>query len=155
MKMSNENIKKEKLLISSCLMGEKVRYDGDDNLLDDIKILSDKYQLIPFCPEIASGMMVPRAKCEIKNINPLKIINEFGIDMTDFFIDGAKQTLHICINNNIKLALLKSKSPSCGNENIYDGTFTNQLIKGQGITANILFQNNIKVYNENQIGDLI
>ncbi|MCK5110248.1 MAG: DUF523 domain-containing protein [Arcobacteraceae bacterium] len=146
---------KPKLLISACLMGENVRYDGKNNLIEELVKLSQKYELISFCPEVASGMVIPRVPNEIQSFNPLVVKNEFGIDTTDFFIDGAKQTLHICKQHNIQIALLKSKSPSCGNLEIYDGNFNGTLVKGQGLTANILEQHNIKIYNENQIGELI
>ena len=146
---------KEKLLISACLFGENVRYDGKNNLINEIEQLKEKYDLIPVCPEVSSGMVVPRIPNEIFSIQPLVVKNQFGIDTTDYFTDGAKQTLHICMTHNVKLALLKAKSPSCGNLEVYDGNFTNTLIKGQGLTANILMQHNIKVYNENQIGELI
>ena len=148
-------INKPKLLISSCLVGQNVRYDGKNSLIDDYEKLNEKYELFYFCPEIASGMVVPRLPSEIKGIAPLVVHNEFGIDVTDYFIDGAQQALNVCNTNNINIALLKSKSPSCGNIEIYDGTFSKKLIQGQGLTANILLNNNIKVYNENQIGELI
>ena len=146
---------KPKLLISACLMGENVRYDGGNNLIDQIEQLKEKYELVPVCPEVSSGMIVPRMPNEIQSIEPLVVKNEFNIDTTEYFIDGAKQTLHICIQLDVKVALLKAKSPSCGNLEVYDGTFSKTLIKGQGLTANILMQHNIKVYNENQIGELI
>jgi uncharacterized protein YbbK (DUF523 family) len=100
-------------------------------------------------------MLIPRIPNEIFSFDPLIVKNEFGIDTTDYFIDGAIQTLNICKQHDIKIALLKSKSPSCGNSEIYDGNFNGTLVKGQGLTANILLQHNIKIYNENQIGELI
>ena len=146
---------KEKLLISACLFGENVRYDGKNNLIEELDILKEKYELIPFCPEVSSGMVIPRVPNEIQSFNPLLVKNEFGVDTTDYFTDGAIQTLHLCQKYDIRKALLKSKSPSCGNLEIYDGSFSKTLIKGQGLTANILFQNNIQIFNENQIGELI
>ena len=145
----------KKLLISACLFGENVRYDGKNNLIEELDILKDKYELIPFCPEVSSGMLIPRVPNEILSFNPLVVKNEFGIDTTDYFTDGAIQTLHICKKYDIQIALLKSKSPSCGNLEVYDGSFSKTLIKGQGLTANILTQHNIKIYDENQTGELI
>jgi uncharacterized protein YbbK (DUF523 family) len=100
-------------------------------------------------------MLIPRVPNEILSFNPLVVKNEFGIDTTDYFTDGAIQTLHICKKYDIQIALLKSKSPSCGNLEVYDGSFSKTLIKGQGLTANILTQHNIKIYDENQTGELI
>ena len=153
--MSNENIQKEKLLISACLIGENVRYDGKNNLIKELDKLNEEYELISVCPEVLGGMVVPRIPSEIVSKSPLKVQNEYGIDTTVFFTDGAMQTLYICQKYNIRKALLKSKSPSCGNLEIYDGNFDGTLVKGQGLTANILTQNNIEVFNENQIGELI
>ncbi len=149
------NNQKEKLLISACLFGENVRYDGKNNLIKELDQLKEKYELVPVCPEVMGGMVIPRIPSEIVSISPLKVQNEFGIDTTVFFTDGAMQTLYICQKYDIRKALLKSKSPSCGNIEIYDGNFNGTLVKGQGITTNILLQNNIEVFNENQIGDLI
>jgi uncharacterized protein YbbK (DUF523 family) len=146
---------KEKLLISACLLGQNVRYDGGNNLIDQIDKLNEKYELIAVCPEVSSGMSVPRIPNEIKSFNPLKVENQYGIDTTDFFTDGAIQTLHIVQKENIKFALLKAKSPSCGVYSVYDGTFSKTLIKAQGLTANILSQNNVKLYDETEIGELL
>lgn len=142
------------LLISACLVGENVRYDGKNNLISDLDRLSKYFELFYTCPEVEGGMLVPRIPCEITSTTPLKIQNEFGIDTTDFFKSGAINSLDICKKYDIKIALLKSNSPSCGNNKIYDGTFTSTLIDGIGITANTLQHNGIKVFNENQIEEL-
>jgi len=153
--MTNETEPKERILVSACLLGDNVRYDGGNNLIDNLDKLQERYEIIPVCPEIIGGLVTPRIPSEIKSFNPLTIENEFGIDTLDFFTDGAMQTLNICQKYNIKIALLKSKSPSCGIKEVYDGTFTKTLMQGQGITANILAQHNIRLYDENQIGELI
>ena len=153
--MTNKSKEKERLLISACLFGENVRYDGKNSLIAQLEQLKEKYELISVCPEVLGGMVVPRIPSEIVSTNPLKVQNEFGIDTTIFFTDGAMQTLHICKKYDIKKALLKSKSPSCGNTQVYDGNFNGTLVDGQGLTANILRRNNIQIFNENQIGELI
>ena len=145
---------KPKLLVSSCLLGMNVRYDGGNNLIDNLDKLSEDFDIFPVCPEIDGGMVVPRIPCEIISTNPLKIENEYGIDTTDFFKSGAMNSLDICKKNDIKIALLKSKSPSCGNLKIYDGTFSSTVIDGVGITANTLKYNGINIFNENQIKEL-
>ena len=145
---------KPRLLISSCLYGQNVRYDGGNSLINEIDQLNEKFELIPFCPEVQGGMVVPRMPCEIVSSTPFKIENEYGVDTTHFFMDGAMQALHICNENNIKAVLLKSKSPSCGNEKIYNGKFDGTLINGIGVTAQLLISNGFKVFNENQIKEL-
>jgi len=147
-------MKKRKLLVSSCLLGENVKYNGENNLIEEINKLSTIFEIVSICPEVLGGMTIPRLPCEIVSMNPLQINNEYGIDMKDHFIDGALQSNLIASKYNIKIALLKSNSPSCGNIQIYDGTFKNKLINGSGTTANILIQNGVKVFNENQIDEL-
>jgi uncharacterized protein YbbK (DUF523 family) len=146
---------KEKLLISSCFLGENVRYDGSNNLIHDLDKLNKRFDFIHVCPEVMGGMTIPRMPCEITSFKPLEIKNEFGINMTEHFLDGARQTLLIAQQNEIKYALLKSNSPSCGNKNIYDGTFSKILIKQAGVTARFLQDHNIKVFNENEINKLL
>lgn len=155
-----------KILISSCLLGEDVRYDGNNSsiafdpkfsfslkeLFMDILCENEIYS---FCPEVAGGLGVPRIPAEIiKNNKPFIVKNQDGTDVTINFLLGAKKALDICLEENIKVALLKANSPSCGNIRIYDGTFTNQLVDGQGLTARLLSENGIEVFNETQLKDL-
>lgn len=155
-----------KILVSSCLLGENVRYDGENSsvttnpkisfsqkeLFMDILCENEIYS---FCPEISSGLETPRLKAEIISKNkPFKIENINGVDVTINFLIGAKKALDLCKNENILVALLKSKSPSCGNRQIYDGTFSNNLVDGQGMAAKLLEENGIKVFNENELKEL-
>ena len=142
----------EKILISACLVGDNTKYNGGNNLHPLIDQLLLKYDLIPFCGEQQGGLGTPRRPSEIING---KVINDRGKDMTSHYIDGAKKALSICQYLNIHIAILKENSPMCGVNNIYDGTFTNKKINGQGILTQLLIKNNIKVYNEDNIEELI
>ena len=155
-----------KILISSCLLGEDVRYDGNNssvafnpNISFSLKelfmdILCDN-EIYSFCPEVAGGLGVPRIPSEIvKTDKPFIVQNAEGADVTINFLVGAKKALDVCTQEDIKVALLKANSPSCGNINIYDGTFSNNLIEGQGLTARLLKENGIEVFNETQLKDL-
>ena len=155
-----------KILISSCLLGEDVRYDGNNSSIAFnpkfafslkelfMDILCDN-EIYSFCPEVAGGLGVPRIPAEIvNNDKPFIIKNEQGADVTINFLLGAKKALDLCLEENIKVALLKANSPSCGNINVYDGTFTNNLVEGQGLTARLLKENNIEVFNEKQLNEL-
>lgn len=146
---------KKKLLISSCFIGENVKYNGGNNLLQSLELIKEKYELFPVCPEVFGGMSIPRIPCEIISHNPLKIKNKDGVEMTKNFVDGANSTLNIAKYYDIELALLKANSPSCGKDKVYDGTFTSTLIDGSGITSQILMNNGIKVYDETQIDLLL
>ena len=147
---------KEKLLISSCLLGENVKYDGSNNSLskDFLDKLKEKYELFSFCPEVAGGLPTPRVPCEIISQNPLKIVNKNNEDKTIEFVNGANKTLELCRKEGIKIALLKANSPSCSNHFIYDGTFSSTKIKSNGVTTNQLLLNNILIYNELEIKEL-
>lgn len=132
-------------IVSSCLCGEKTRYDGKVFVSHKIKKLVDEGKAIMVCPEVLGGLKVPRLPCEIKNG---RIINISSDDKTNFFVDGAVKTLDIAKNYGIKKAILKEKSPSCGSNYIYDGTFTKTLIHGQGITTRLLQLNNMEVISD-------
>ncbi len=134
-------------IVSACLCGEKVRYDGKAQTVDKIKKLCEEGRALPICPEILGGLSVPRQPCEIKDN---KVINKLGEDKTENFIKGGEQVLELCKKYNIKKAILKEKSPSCGSNHIYDGNFTRELIKGQGITAKLLMDNGIEVISDEE-----
>ena len=142
----------EKILISACLVGDKCKYDGHTNYTPLIKDLLEKYELVPFCPEVEGGLPTPRKPSERKGD---KVVNNTGKDVTRNFQLGAEKALNICKYLNIKIAILKENSPSCGVNQIYDGNFKNKLIKGEGITTELLRKNGISVYNENQIEELL
>ena len=142
----------EKILISACLVGDKVRYDGKSQYHPLIKDLLQKYELVPFCPEVEGGLPTPRVPSEI---NKDKVINKEGRDVTRQFKSGAELALNICKYLQIKVAILKDGSPSCGSSQIHDGRFTGRMIKGKGITATLLEQTGIKVYTANEIEELL
>jgi len=150
-------MQKENILISSCLYGEYVRYDGsnnkiDKNILDKLKI---KYNLVYFCPEVAGGLPTPRVPCEIVSLTPIKIIDRNGKEQTSSFLKGAEKTLELCTQNNITKAILKANSPSCSSSFIYDGTFEGIRVKGTGATTQLLKDNNIEVFDEYEIEKLL
>ena len=142
----------EKILISACLVGDKVRYDGHTNYNPLIKDLLEKYELIPFCPEVEGGLSTPRRPSERKGN---KVINDLGKDVTKNFVSGAEKALNICKYLDIKIAILKERSPSCGKTHIHDGSFKNKLIPGEGITAELLRKNGIAIYSEEEIEKLL
>ena len=148
---------KPKLLISSCLLGEKVKYNGKDNKLsiNILDELSKVYEIISFCPEVQGGLPTPRIPCEVISLNPLRVINKNQEDKTNEFVLGANKTLDLCKQENISIALLKANSPSCSSKYIYDGTFASKKIESVGVTTSLLLKNNIKVVDETQINELI
>lgn len=139
---------KEKILVSACLLGVDCKYNGGNNYNDKvIEYLKDK-EVIPICPEIMGGLSTPRPPSERVED---KVINNQNIDVTQEYIKGAEQALKLAKLFNVKKALLKAKSPSCGNGKIYDGTFTGTLIEGKGLTTELLEANDIKVITEQDL----
>jgi len=142
----------EKILISACLIGDKCKYDGHTNYTPEYQKLLEKYELVPFCPEVEGGLPTPRKPSERKGD---RVINNAGKDVTKQFQTGAEKALNICKYLDIKIAVLKENSPSCGSNQIYDGNFKNKLIKGEGVTTELLRKNGITVYTESQIEELL
>ncbi len=151
---------KPDILVSACLLGNKVRYDANDvptesSLLDDWK---NEGRLISFCPEVAGGLSVPRLPAEIIGTDgnavldgTAKVVDNQGNDVSRFFINGATKALEAAQSNNVKVAILKSKSPSCGSSFIYDGTSSSVQKVGQGVTTALFERNGIKVFSDLEI----
>ncbi len=141
-----------KILVSACLLGENCKYNGKNNFNSLVAELANSFEIIPICPEVFGGLTTPRLPSEI---NGEFVINEAGVDVTYEFNKGANLALQIALKENIKYAILKEKSPSCGVNKIYDGNFNGTLLTGKGITCQLLEKNGIKCYNENEIDLLL
>lgn len=142
----------EKILISACLVGDKTRYDGKGKRSPYIEELLEHFELIPFCPEMEGGLKCPRERSEIKND---AVITESGRDVTHQFELGAERAYNICLYLGIRYAILVENSPSCGSNKIYDGTFRNRLINGEGVTARYLKTKGIKIIPDTKIEEFL
>ena len=142
----------ERILISACLVGDNVKYDGGNNKNPLIEKLLEKYELVPFCPEVEGGLPTPRHPSEQRGE---QVVNDIDEDVTDEFNRGADLALNICLYLQIKIAILKERSPSCGVHSIYDGTFSHKVIPGSGVTAALLKRKGITVYSEDEIPKLL
>jgi uncharacterized protein YbbK (DUF523 family) len=142
-------------LVSSCLAGIDCRYNGTNTENEFVVELVKRGLAIPVCPEQLGGLTTPRACCEIiiNENGEKKIISKDGRDFTKEYIDGAEKTLAIAKTLGIKKAILQSRSPSCGCGKIYDGTFSGRFKKGNGLTVELLTQNGIKVYTEDELSE--
>lgn len=141
--------KKKKILVSSCLLGMKINYEGKAHPVDELRQLFLQGQAIPICPEVLATMPIPRDRAEIVTIDgEQKVHNEKEEDLTEIYALGAQRTLDTARTSGVKIAILKSKSPSCGCGKIYDGTFSNNLVDGDGIAAALLKANGIRVITE-------
>lgn len=150
-----------KILISACLMGEPVRYDGKGKRLDHNLIARWKLEgrLVVFCPELAGGFQVPRAPAEIADgkvgadvlVGQASVIEIGGSDVTDQFVKGAEKALALARAEGCAFALLIDGSPSCGSGFVYDGSFSGRRHPGRGVTAALLIDNGIEVYAPDEI----
>jgi uncharacterized protein YbbK (DUF523 family) len=145
-------------LISACLLGMRCTWSGNDNKNDRAIQLSRVETLIPVCPEQLGGLATPRAPQEIQAgtgddvlDNECRVLNRNGKDVTSEFITGAEETLEIARQLNIKEFIARSRSPSCGCGQIYDGTFRDRLIDGDGVTTALLRRNGIRIIPEEDL----
>ncbi|KLN61043.1 hypothetical protein WH96_10590 [Kiloniella spongiae] len=139
-----------KILVSACLMGKPVRYDGRyaSQGTEKLHLLQKQGRMVLLCPEVAGGLPTPRSPAE--RISD-RIQDQTGKDFTDAFIRGAEKALTMCQDHNIKIAILKEGSPSCGSDFIYDGSFTGTKINGSGIVTDLLRANGVSVFSEHSI----
>jgi uncharacterized protein YbbK (DUF523 family) len=157
-------MKMNKILVSACLIGENVRYNGRVKVDESSWLKGWKLQgrLVPFCPEVAGGLPVPRPCSEISGhdgrtvlYGDSRVMNIKGKDVTQYFLAGAQKALELARLHNIKLAVLKDGSPSCGSTYIYDGSFSGIKKPGNGITTVLLEENSIRVFNEREIPEAV
>ena len=143
------------ILVSACLAGLDVKYNGSHNLNEKIKKWFDEKKAIPICPEVLGGLSIPREPAEIVGgegedvlDGHAKVITNNGIDVTEQFIKGANETLKIALDLNATMVILKERSPSCGSFMIYSGEFNGNKKRGTGVTAALLKRNGIQVLSE-------
>lgn len=123
------------VLVSACLLGENCKYNGGNNCSPAIlDFLKDK-QVIPICPEILAGMPAPRPPVEV---NGSRVLRKNGEDVTDAYCSGVCKAMQIAAQQPIDLVILKSRSPTCGVGQRYDGTFTGTLVNQSGLFAEVL-----------------
>ena len=146
------------ILVSSCLFNNPVRYSGDGNPCPLIIQYQDCGHFIPICPECAGGLPTPRPPSEITGgsgadvwAGKAQVINDIGQNVTENFKNGALAYLHHLQEANITAAILKERSPSCGSNLIYDGSFQGKRIPGQGVMAALLQKYHIPIYSEENL----
>ncbi len=146
----------QKILISACLLGDPVRYDGHSKMCHShhLQRWQQQGRLVSICPEVAGGLGIPRPAAEVISRAPLQVITLSGTDVTHQFQQGAEQALALCQANAIGYAILKERSPSCGSQQNYDGSFSGRVVANAGVTAELLMANGIKVFSEETIQDL-
>jgi uncharacterized protein YbbK (DUF523 family) len=154
----------DKLLVSACLLGDPVRYDGRCKAHKNTELdeLVKQNRVIAFCPEVAGGLPTPRDAAEIQRGDGVAVIDKLarvttinGDDVTDNFLRGARLALELCGQHRISVAILTEFSPSCGSNQIYDGSFSRAAHPGIGVTTALLQRHGIRVFDQYQISAAI
>lgn len=151
-----------RILVSACLLGQPVRYDGagagGHALLQRWQALG---WLVPLCPEVSGGLPTPRAPAEISGgqgaavlDGRVPVLDVTGADVTAAFVAGATKAVALATQHGIRWAVLKARSPSCGNHETYDGSFRGVRVSGEGVTAAALRHHGVRVFNEDELEQL-
>lgn len=140
-----------KIFVSACLIGENCKYNGGNNYSEAVKKYVEGHEVISMCPEVEGGLPIPRTPAEIVNG---VVTNRDGVSVDKEFRAGAEKILDVLIEEKVELAILQSRSPSCGIGRIYDGSFTKTLTNGNGIFADLLVKHGIKVIDVEKINNI-
>lgn len=139
-----------KILVSACLLGKNCKYNGGNNLNQGVLDFVEGHEVIGVCPEQLGGLSTPRLPAEI--VAGL-VTNKEGVSVDNEFRKGAQEALAVALENKVDLAILQSRSPSCGVKEIYDGSFSGKKIKGQGVFAKLLSARGIKVLDAEDVAE--
>jgi uncharacterized protein YbbK (DUF523 family) len=152
----------KRVLMSACLLGNKVRYDGQSLFISSIILEEwiDEGRVVSICPEISSGMSIPRAPAEINDgdgydvlSGVIAVVEDNGNIVTENFLRGENNALALCRANEIEVAVLAEFSPSCGRSSVYSGNLSGTKINGAGVIAALLTSNGIKVFSQHQLNE--
>lgn len=139
-----------KILVSACLLGTNCKYNGGNNLNQSVLVFIEGHEVIGICPEQLGGLSTPRLPAEIVDG---VVTNKEGVSVDAEFRKGAQSALAAALENKVDLAILQSRSPSCGVKEIYDGSFSGKKIKGQGVFAKLLSAHGIKVLDAEDVAE--
>lgn len=141
------------ILVSACLLGTNCKYSGGNNLAVGLAeyLTEREYTIVPVCPECMGGLPTPRVPAERLG---QRVVNKLGEDVTPQFQKGAQAALEAAREHGCTMAILKKNSPSCGCGTVYDGTFTGTLTNGDGVTARLLKEHGLAIYNEDNYTDI-
>ena len=161
---TDNDVMKSKILVSACLMGHKVRYNGSEkaHLEETLRRWQNEHRLVTHCPELAAGLSIPRLPAEIVDgtgydvmQGRARILESDGHDVTAHYQLAAWLALRAAQEAGCCAAILTDGSPTCGSQEIYSGTFSGQRQAGMGVAAALLQKNGIQVFSDNQLAELI
>jgi uncharacterized protein YbbK (DUF523 family) len=151
----------EYVLVSTCLLGLPARYNGDQTVFDHpvLRRWQAEGRIVSFCPEVAGGLPTPRPPAEVAEgkggrlvlTGEARVIDKTGDDVTEAFVRGARQAQDVARARQIRIAVLKEGSPSCGSGYSYDGSFSSVRLPLPGVTTAALEEAGVRVFSENQL----
>lgn len=139
------------ILVSACLLGAACKYSGGDNLCPQVASLVNTHSLVPVCPEQLGGLPTPRTPAERLGD---RVVTKDGRDVTEAYVRGAQEALKLAKLFCCDTAILKARSPSCGAQGIYDGTFTGTVVPGMGVAAQLLRDAGLRILTEEELEQL-
>ena len=151
-----------RVIVSSCLLGAEVRYHGGSARIDSpiLRRWQEQGRVVGLCPEVAAGLGTPRSAAEAVRGDGTKVLigvaavmTSDGRDVTEAFVAGAEHAVAVARDLRIRIAVLKTRSPSCGTGEFYDGSFSGRLVTGTGVTAAALRRSGVRVFNEDQLAE--
>ena len=137
-----------KIIVSACLMGRDCKYNGGNNYDPKVMAFLEGREVIPVCPEVLAGLGIPRT--------PIEIVDGVLRDRDGNSVDEAlrhavNQILNQVRGQEIQCAILKSRSPTCGVRQVYDGTFSGKLVEGSGVLARALMDAGYAVIDNEEL----
>lgn len=150
------NVPARPVLVSACLVGVECTHKGGSETASGLLAALDGFTVLPFCPEVEGGLGVPRSRAEVERGDGAAVLDgqaavrtADATEVTDAYVRGARAALDLARGEGVELAVLKSRSPSCGCGGIYDGTHTRTLLPdGVGVTAALLSRRGFRVVDE-------
>ena len=146
-----------KIAVSACLLGVRCRFDGRSKSSGDVQrfLEENDCEVVKICPEVMGGLSIPHPPHEQKVVDGrIRVVDAEGNDHTDAFEAGACAACKLAAEAGCTHAILKAKSPSCGVGQVYDGTFTDTLVPGDGVAAKLLEEVGLKVATEKDFLDV-
>lgn len=139
-----------KIMVSACLLGKNCKYNGSNNLNEHLVRMLQGHEIVPVCPEASAGLGIPRVPMEIVDG---VLINKDGVVVDEPVRRAVAEILSE--NRDIDLAILKSRSPTCGVRQVYDGTFSGKLVDGSGTLAQALKDAGIRVIDAEDVDGVL
>jgi len=152
----------ERVLVSACLLGSHVRYNGSYRLNNHSVLMrwQEEGRVVQICPEVAAGFSTPRPAAEIHGTADAalhgqgRVVEQTGNDVTTLYLEAGQLALELARETGCRYAVLTDGSPSCGSSFVFDGSFSGKRVAGRGTTTALLEANGIRVFSEDSIGDL-